>query len=93
MKAVKKPSSKKTTSAKKISKEELKELQKHISTLNSIVSQVGEIEARKFYAMQAHKEGEDKLRALRKHLLDKYGNVNINPQTGEISAKEDVAKN
>lgn len=75
---------------KKITDKELGQLHEHIGALNHIVSQVGQIETRKFYAMQAHQEGEAKLRSLRKELNDKYGNVNIDTKTGEISkVKED----
>ena len=87
MKVVK--TSKKSTN---LTDEELKELQTHVGTLNNIISQVGEIEVRKHYAIMAHKDGEGRLRAFRDDLKSKYGDVSINTMTGEITKSED-AKN
>lgn len=78
--------------AKKIEEKELKELHEHIGALNHIISQVGEIEVRKFYAVQAHQQGEQKLREFRNDLQKKYGSVNINTKTGEISPMEKDGK-
>lgn len=75
----------------KITDAELSELQKHYGALNNIVAQLGEIEVRKYYAMKAHEEGENKLRLVRDELKKKYGTVNINIQTGEIKPSEDEA--
>lgn len=78
--------------ATKIEEKELKELHEHIGDLNYIISQVGEIEVRKYYAVQAHQQGERKLREFRDKLQKKYGSVNINTKTGEISPMKSDGK-
>tara|TARA_R100001443_G_C3210921_1_gene143373 strand:+ start:41 stop:301 length:261 start_codon:yes stop_codon:yes gene_type:complete len=76
---------------KSITPEELNEVKGVYQLISKLVSQIGEIEARKFYAMHLHKENQDKLTSIRASLQKKYGDVNIDLVTGEINPKVDEA--
>ena len=70
---------------KKVTDEELQELQKAVQAVNEGVAQVGAYEMQKRVLMREVEQAETKLKTLQATLEDKYGNITVNLSTGEIS--------
>ena len=70
---------------KKVTDEELQELQKAVQAVNEGVAQVGAYELQKRVLMREVEQVETKLKTLQATLEDKYGNITVNLSTGEIS--------
>lgn len=77
----------------KITDAELKEIQELSMEQQRIMNQVGEIEVRKSYALKAFDIGDAKLKEIRATLQGKYGDVNIDTRTGEITPMKNAKKN
>jgi len=70
---------------KKVTDEELQELQKAVQAVNEGVAQVGAYEMQKRILMREVEQAETKLKTLQATLEDKYGQITVNLSTGEIS--------
>ena len=73
----------------KLTKEELKTLQDHISSMNEITLKIGNFEVQKSIIMiqldGLHKE----LNEFKKELEEKYGTVSINIEDGTMTKEEE----
>jgi multidrug resistance efflux pump len=70
---------------KKVTDEELQQLQKAVQAVNEGVTQVGAYEMQKRILMRDVEQAESQLKALQATLEDKYGNITVNLSTGEIT--------
>tara|TARA_R100000951_G_scaffold90711_1_gene79017 strand:- start:38 stop:274 length:237 start_codon:yes stop_codon:yes gene_type:complete len=70
---------------KKVTDEELQDLQKAVQAVNEGVAQVGAYEMQKRVFMREVEQVETKLKTLQSALEDKYGQITVNLSTGEIS--------
>ena len=70
---------------KKVTDEELQQLQKAVQAVNEGVAQVGAYEMQKRILMREVEQTELQLKTLQATLEDKYGNITVNLSTGEIS--------
>ncbi len=70
---------------KKVTDEELQELQKAVQAVNEGVAQVGAYEMQKRMVMREVEQAETKLKVTQATLEDKYGQITVNLGTGEIS--------
>ena len=75
---------KKAPSAKKLTKEELKGLVNIINKLNGSLNEVGAIELKKHKLLHAIDLIEVELNKYQNNLKEKYGDIQVNTQTGEI---------
>ena len=75
---------KKAPSAKKLTKEELEGLVNIINKLNGSLSEVGGIELKKHKLLHAIDLVEVELNKYQNNLKEKYGDIQVNTQTGEI---------
>jgi|TARA_R100000458_G_C8135810_1_gene148954 hypothetical protein len=75
--------------AKKITKEELENLNKVIKTNNNLQMQVGGIEVEKTRLLSAMLQGQNEFQKLQDELKEKYGDVTVNLQTGDLKPRED----
>jgi hypothetical protein len=80
------------TEQKFLSEEELTSLKNIQSNTQSLIAELGEIELVKLQLENRHNAAKTFLNELRtnekeftKNIFDKYGKVNINPETGEIT--------
>ena len=78
---------------KKISEEQLKELQKVVAAINKLQFDIGQMEAQKHGALHALFQGNDKLNELQDNIKTQYGTNDINIQDGTINYKEDGSSN
>lgn len=76
--------------SKSISKKELETLQGFVNEANKFQMQIGGVEAHKAQLIKALDSVSIKLSAVQKELEEKYGNVNIDLQTGEITSNEEA---
>ena len=74
--------------SKKISDEQLKELQEVVNKLNRVQLQLGVIETQKHELLHATAEIQLDLQSTRKKLEEEYGNVSIDVGDGTITKKE-----
>ena len=81
------------TEQKFLSEEELTSLKNIQSNTHSLIAELGEIELVKLQLENRHNAAKTFLNELRtnekeftKNIFDKYGKVNINPETGEITS-------
>jgi uncharacterized protein YoxC len=75
--------------AKKVTDEQLKELQETVNKLNQMQMQIGGLELQKHELAHAIVEINDDLQNTRKELEKEYGNVSINISDGTITQKEE----
>tara|TARA_R110000803_G_scaffold66252_4_gene127608 strand:- start:1451 stop:1747 length:297 start_codon:yes stop_codon:yes gene_type:complete len=73
---------------KKLTEDELKELNDCIQKLNSIQMQIGGIESQKFELLNLISSANEELKEVQKSLETTYGAVNIDISTGEIVEQE-----
>ena len=78
---------------KKITKEELEGVQESINKINQIKIQIADTEVRKGMLLGAFSEEQQKMSLINEDLQKKYGDVNINVQTGAITEKSDEQSN
>ena len=78
---------------KKITKEELANVQACINQINTYKMQIADSEIRKQALMNALSETQTKMQAINENLLKTYGDVNINIHTGDITEKKDEQSN
>ena len=74
--------------AKKITDEQLKELQEVVGKLNQLQMQLGVLETQKHELLHATAEIQIDLQSTRKKLQEEYGNVTISVTDGIITEKE-----
>jgi len=67
---------------KKISEEQLKQLQQLVGSIQNLQSQIGGIEAQKHVALHQLLGTQDELQKVQVALEDEYGKININIQDG-----------
>jgi len=67
---------------KKISEEQLQQLQQLVGTIQNLQSQIGGIEAQKHVALHQLLGTQDELQKVQVALEDEYGKININIQDG-----------
>ena len=78
--------SKKAPSAKKVTKDELEQLQEFVQKINNGTLQIGNLELQKHGLLHAVSLVESDLKAFQTSLKEKYGNVNVNIQSGKIES-------
>lgn len=79
---------------KKISEEQLKELQQKVGVIQNLQAQIGGIEMQKHAALHQVAAAQEDLQKLQVALEDEYGKVSINIQDGsyeEITEEETVS--
>jgi hypothetical protein len=74
--------------SKKLTSEELKNLQDAVNLLNQIQLQVGGLELQKHELQHAAAEAKDGLEKVQKELEEEYGKVSVDIQTGDIKESE-----
>lgn len=67
---------------KKITDEQLKDLQEKVGAIQNLQSQIGGIEAQKHMALHQLLQVQDDLQKLQVTLQDEYGKINVNIQDG-----------
>lgn len=67
---------------KKITDEQLKDLQGKVGAIQNLQSQIGGIEAQKHVALHQLLQVQDDLQKLQVTLQDEYGKINVNIQDG-----------
>ena len=72
----------------KLSKEELQDLNKLQTKVNQLIFTLGQLEAQKASIFEQIKEVQKEQEEFGKKLYEKYGDGNINPETGEITKVE-----
>ena len=70
---------------KKVTDEELQQLQNAVQAVNGGVAQVGAYEMQKRILMREVEQAESQLKALQATMEDKYGQITVNLTTGEIT--------
>jgi hypothetical protein len=79
---------------KKISEEQLKDLQEKVGTIQNLQAQVGGIEMQKHMMLHQVAAAQEQLQQLQASLEEEYGKVSINIQDGsyeEITEEETVS--
>ena len=71
--------------AKKLTKKELENIVAKLQLKNNQLLKIGALEADKLVALKALDEINAQVAETQKQLEDKYGSVNVNLETGEIS--------
>lgn len=74
--------------AKKINQEELSNLKKAAEMVDQAELIIGRLEIRKLQAVAEHESLMNEFKAHKGQLFDKYGEVNINFETGEYTETE-----
>lgn len=72
--------------AKKLTKKELENIVAKLQLKNNQLLKIGALEADKLAALKALDEINVQVAEVQKQLEDKYGSVNVNLETGEISS-------
>lgn len=67
---------------KKITDEQLKDLQEKVGMIQNLQSQIGGLEAQKHIALHQLSATQDELQKVQTALQDEYGKININIQDG-----------
>tara|TARA_Y100001973_G_scaffold29428_1_gene44485 strand:+ start:446 stop:730 length:285 start_codon:yes stop_codon:yes gene_type:complete len=75
--------------AEKVSDEQLKQLQKIISTSNKLQFDIGTLEAQKHSMLHAMFQANEKIRTLQDEFQKEYGTYDINIQDGTINYKDE----
>lgn len=77
-------------SKKKITKEELEELQAKISVLNNLQYKLGALAVDQNKVLKAFDTVREELRAMQMGLKETYGNVSINVEDGSLTETEEA---
>ena len=77
-------------SKKKITKEELEELQAKISVLNNLQYKLGSLAVDKNKVLKAFDTVREELRTMQMGLKETYGNVSINVEDGSLTETEET---
>ena len=81
------------TGVEKVTAEELTALNEKINAMNKVQIQIGGIEAHKFDMLNALSALNKEMQGIQKELEAKYGSVNIDLATGEITYVADNQEN
>tara|TARA_R100001086_G_scaffold195967_1_gene112815 strand:- start:761 stop:994 length:234 start_codon:yes stop_codon:yes gene_type:complete len=76
--------------AKKITKNELEQIQDFAKKINSATSRIGQLEMEKHAVMHALHDVQSDFSVFQNELKEKYGDVKINMQTGKFEPKLEV---
>jgi ribonuclease HII len=79
--------------SKKLTQEELKELQEAVNTMNNLQLQVGGLEAQKHEVLHSMEVAKAALAEVQKKLEDVYGQVSVDISTGDIKEDESSTEN
>lgn len=74
--------------SKKLTKEELKELQEAVNAMNNLQLQIGGLEAQKHELLHSMETAKSTLADVQKKLEDVYGQVSVDISTGDIKEDE-----
>ena len=77
-------------SKKKITKEELEELQAKVSVLNNLQYKLGALAVDKNKVLKAFDTVREELRTMQMNLKETYGNVSINVEDGSLTETEET---
>ena len=75
---------------KKVTQEQLEQLQKFVNTINEGQATIGGLEVQKQEVIKEVQKMVADLKALQSELEKEYGNVTVNLTTGEITEAEDA---
>ena len=76
--------------AKKVTKNELEQIQDFAKKINSANSRIGQLEMEKHAVMHALHDVQSDFSVFQNELKEKYGDVKINMQTGKFESKLEV---
>ena len=76
--------------AKKVTKNELEQIQDFVKKINSATSRIGQLEMEKHAVMHALHDVQSDFSVFQNELKEKYGDVKINMQTGKFESKLEV---
>lgn len=82
-----------TTGVEKVTVEELNALNEKINAMNKLQIQIGGLEAHKYDMLMALSGLNAGMQAIQKELETKYGTINIDLATGEITYVSDNQEN
>lgn len=74
--------------SKKLTTEELKELQEAVNSMNNLQLQIGGLEAQKHELLHSMETAKSTLAEVQKKLEDIYGQVSVDISTGDIKENE-----
>jgi allophanate hydrolase subunit 1 len=74
--------------SKKLTQEELKELQEAVNGMNNLQLQIGGLEAQKHELLHSMETAKSTLAEVQKKLEDIYGQVSVDISTGDIKENE-----
>ncbi len=74
--------------SKKLTTEELKELQEAVNGMNNLQLQIGGLEAQKHELLHSMETAKSTLAEVQKKLEDIYGQVSVDISTGDIKENE-----
>ncbi len=74
--------------SKKLTQEELKELQEAVNAMNNLQLQIGGVEAQKHELLHSMETAKSTLAEVQKKLEDVYGQVSVDISTGDIKENE-----
>jgi allophanate hydrolase subunit 1 len=74
--------------SKKLTQEELKELQEAVNAMNNLQLQIGGLEAQKHEVLHSMETAKATLSEVQKKLEDVYGQVSVDISTGDIKENE-----
>ncbi len=74
--------------SKKLTQEELKELQEAVNAMNNLQLQIGGLEAQKHELLHSMETAKSTLADVQKKLEDVYGQVSVDISTGDIKEDE-----
>lgn len=75
---------------KKISEEQLNELNRLINTIKFVSNKVTELSVEKSLAVDAYKQLQESLEEMKGKIREEFGDVDIDLQTGEVKKVEQV---
>tara|TARA_R100000278_G_scaffold40276_1_gene35508 strand:- start:522 stop:779 length:258 start_codon:yes stop_codon:yes gene_type:complete len=81
------------TTKKKVTKKELQQIQDQQTQLNALQYNIANLEVRKLEYVDELKRTNVEISDLKKKLEKKYGSVNINLETGEVTPIENEQDN
>ena len=75
---------------KKISEEQLNELNRLVNTIKFVSQKVTELSVEKSLAVDAYKQLQESLEEMKGKIREEFGDVDIDLQTGEVKKAEQV---
>ena len=75
---------------KKISEEQLNELNRLVNTIKFVSQKVTELSVEKSLAVDAYKQLQESLEKIKGEIREEFGDVDIDLQTGEVKKAEQV---